>query len=93
MMDKKRVRLIISGQVQGVFFRASTQQKAHELGLTGWVRNDQGGTVTAEAEGDTDKLDTFIQWCHDGPSHANVDDIKVEWIDPKGETTFEITYQ
>lgn len=76
-MSRGRAHLIISGRVQGVFFRAETKRKADELGLTGWVRNNPDGTVEAVAEGELDMLERFIEWCHEGPSRASVSGVEV----------------
>lgn len=86
-MEKKRVHLIIFGSVQGVFFRASTQQKANELGLKGWVKNRVDGTVELTVDGESDKLKSLVKWCKSGPKHAIVDYIEVSWDDFKDEFT------
>ena len=75
-----------------MFFRASTRQKAQELGLTGWVRNEPDGSVLAEAEGTAEALQTFIEWCKEGPTHANVNHVNLEWIDPVRDDSFQIRY-
>ena len=77
MSEGERVHIVIHGRVQGVFFRASTQEKAVELGLTGWVRNREDGTVEAVAEGEKDKLDELVKWCHKGPPDARVTQVEV----------------
>jgi acylphosphatase len=64
--------LHITGKVQGVFYRDSTRQKANELGITGFVRNQPDGSVYAEAEGTEAALGSFIDWCHQGPPKAEV---------------------
>ena len=64
-MDKKRLHLIIQGKVQGVFFRASTKEKARELGLRGFVRNRVDGTVEVVAEGHMAELQKLADWCHE----------------------------
>lgn len=69
---KKHVTLKISGVVQGVFFRASTKEKAVALNITGLVRNEPDGSVYAEAEGEEEKLMEFVAWCHHGPPRAVV---------------------
>ncbi|MCX2742054.1 acylphosphatase [Pontibacter anaerobius] len=76
--DKKRVAMRVHGKVQGVFFRASTQEKAEELGLTGFVQNEPGGTVYLEAEGSPEALKQLEQWAYDGPRHAKVEKVEVE---------------
>ena len=74
----RRVRLIVSGQVQGVFFRASTRDEARRLGVTGWVRNQPDGTVQAEAQGSAEAVDALIDFCRQGPGHAAVTGLRVE---------------
>ncbi|WP_276499601.1 acylphosphatase [Pontibacter litorisediminis] len=76
--EKKRVAMRVHGKVQGVFFRASTQEKAQELGLTGFVQNEPDGTVYLEAEGDAGALKQLEQWAHDGPRRAEVAKVEVE---------------
>lgn len=88
-----RVNLTISGKVQGVFFRAHAQEKAIELGITGWVANQGDGTVYAIAEGPENKINEFIDWCHGGPSTAEVANVKIEQFDYSGEfEDFNIRY-
>ncbi|MGB2692976.1 MAG: acylphosphatase [Thermodesulfobacteriota bacterium] len=79
-MDKKRLHLIIQGKVQGVFFRASTKEKACELGLRGIVRNKEDGTVEVIAEGDKTQLQKLADWCHIGPDHSIVDRVQIDWL-------------
>jgi acylphosphatase len=67
----------VSGRVQGVFFRASAKAEAARLSLRGFVRNEDDGSVYAEAEGDRESLDQFVAWCRRGPAHARVDDVRV----------------
>ena len=78
-MDKKRVQLIIHGMVQGVFFRASTKDKANELRLTGFVRNRGDGTVEVIAEGGRDQLQKLVDWCRKGPQLSHVNDVQLDW--------------
>jgi acylphosphatase len=85
MSDKKRAHLFISGLVQGVFFRDHTQRWASSLGLTGWVRNLDDGRVEALAEGPENDLQAFISKLRQGPPHARVEDIEVEWGPYEGE--------
>jgi len=74
-----RLHIIVSGRVQGVFFRSNTQKMAAKLGLTGWVKNKMDGTVEIVAEGSKDDLKKLLSWCNEGPSMARVEDIEVEW--------------
>ena len=76
--------LKIIGKVQGVWYRASTQDEAVRLGLTGWVANMPDGSVEAHAEGDKSVIETFVKWCHEGPPLACVDKVAVQWIEPTG---------
>ncbi len=70
--DKRRVRVVISGRVQGVFFRASTRDEARRLGINGWVRNLPNGDVEALFEGDKTAVAQMLLWCHKGPPYAVV---------------------
>ena len=84
------VRVIIHGKVHGVCFRTSTQTKALELNLTGWVRNLPSGTVEVHAEGNRDSLDKLIKWCQKGPPPANVSRCDLDWITPQRMDKFRI---
>jgi len=75
---KLRAHVIISGRVQGVWFRASTRDKAEQLGLTGWVKNTTDGNVEAVFEGEEKVIDEMIEWCHHGPPLAEVYNVKVQ---------------
>lgn len=70
--------LRVTGSVQGVFFRAWTQEQARELGVSGWVRNCADGSVEAYAEGDEEPVEALIRRIHDGPPSARVEDVQVE---------------
>lgn len=74
----RRVHLTASGRVQGVFFRASARDEASRLGLTGWVRNAEDGTVEAEVQGEDPAVDSFADFCRSGPGSAAVTDLQVE---------------
>jgi acylphosphatase len=74
---KRHYNIIVSGRVQGVFYRASTKQMADLLGVKGFVLNLTDGTVYIEAEGDEEVLVKFIQWCHHGPDRAEVSYVSV----------------
>jgi acylphosphatase len=80
-----RARILISGIVQGVFFRREMIEQAQRLGVTGWVRNLPDGRVEAVAEGDKERLDELIRFCHVGPLGATVKGIVVEWSESKSE--------
>lgn len=82
MSDHKRVRVLAQGQVQGVFFRDSTQQEANRLGLAGWVTNRPDGRVEAEFQGPPEAVDQAVAFCRRGPGHADVRDLDVEEMEP-----------
>ena len=72
----KRVRIYVSGKVQGVFFRTEAQRTAMNLNLTGWVRNRSDGRVEALLEGEDTDVDKMIAWCKTGSPAARVDHVK-----------------
>ena len=71
----KRIRIYISGLVQGVFFRAATRRAATELNLTGWVRNMEDGRVEAVLEGADADVEKMLAWCKVGPPAAKVEKV------------------
>lgn len=84
-MSQVRAHLLISGRVQGVWYRGSTQETAISLGLTGWVRNLPGGQVEAIVEGERAVIQQLIDWCRQGPPAARVSAIETSWMDATGE--------
>ena len=70
--------LIIKGKVQGVFYRQSAKEKARQLQLNGWIKNNQDGSVESFICGDKQALQDFIDWCRKGPSGAHVTDVIIE---------------
>lgn len=80
-MTHQRVRVIVSGEVQGVFFRASTRDMAERLHLTGWVRNRADGRVEAEFQGTSDAVSRALEFCRSGPRQANVNHVDVRHVD------------
>ncbi|MCK5324222.1 MAG: acylphosphatase [Desulfobulbaceae bacterium] len=92
-MASRRVHIIVEGRVQGVFFRAYTQEEAQKIGLTGWVRNQLDGTVEAVIEGDVDRIEQMIQWFHRGSPMSAVTRVTVTEEEPVGESiAFKIHY-
>ena len=93
-MEKQvRAHVIISGRVQGVFFRVETQRAAEGFNVTGWVRNRPDGTVEAVFEGTRQAVDAVLDWCREGPDLAVVNNVDLQWQDFTGEfKRFEITY-
>ena len=73
----QRIHLIITGRVQGVFFRASAQAAAVKEGVSGWVKNLANGQVETVAEGEKTALQAYVSWCRNGPPAANVTDVTV----------------
>lgn len=82
----RRIRFVVTGRVQGVAFRASTQREADRLGLGGFVRNRQDGAVEGEAEGDVAAIEQFQDWLGKGPSWARVEAVEVAVIEPRRST-------
>jgi acylphosphatase len=80
-----RVRLIVSGLVQGVFFRRATADQASGLAITGWVRNLSNGSVEIMAEGKCRDLEALVAWAHRGPAQAKVEELQVQWQPYRGE--------
>ena len=77
------VSIIVTGKVQGVFYRQSTKEKALELGLTGIVKNQPDGSVFIQATGSSGQLNQLIAWCRQGPSGAAVTSVQVETLEPR----------
>lgn len=73
----KRIQAYISGRVQGVGFRASTRRIANRLSVKGWVKNLADGRVEVVAEGKKDKIERFINFLHEGPSMARVENVQI----------------
>jgi len=86
-----RARLVVRGLVQGVWYRGSLQHEARRRGVGGWVRNRADGTVEAEVEGERDDVDALIAWARRGPRGARVEDVSIEWTQPRGERDFVVT--
>lgn len=80
-----RAHVLVSGKVQGVFFRSSTQDKAEELSVSGWVRNLADGRVEAVFEGEKEDIEKMVEWCRKGPEYAKVTGIEIMPDEYKGE--------
>ena len=89
MEDKIRAYAIISGRVQGVFFRMETKQAAQRFGVSGWVRNLRDGTVEAVFEGKKGQVDAILDWCSQGPANALVTDVRTEMEVYSGDDEFD----
>jgi acylphosphatase len=89
--DGEQAHVYVCGQVQGVFFRDSTREKAEQLGLTGWVKNLPDGRVEALFEGPSEKVREMVRWCKEGPSHAEVEDVDAKFEASQGNlASFEV---
>jgi acylphosphatase len=86
-----RRRVVVRGDVQGVFFRDSTRKEADSRGIAGWVANRDDGAVEAVFEGPADAVEAMLEWCRSGPSRAEVEDMDVSLEeDPDGLEGFEV---
>jgi acylphosphatase len=79
-----RVHIVVTGKVQGVYFRQSTRQQALALGVSGWVRNRSDGSVEMVAEGSVSAIDRLAEWCGSGPGMARVDSVERVDEEPVG---------
>ena len=91
-MSQIALRVRITGMVQGVFFRAWTQQQANQTGVRGWVRNAPDGSVEGHLEGDKSSVQQLVDMLHQGPPSAQVSKIDVEVATPEGAAQFEVRH-
>lgn len=90
---KIRAMVTVTGVVQGVAFRQSTQQAAQRLNVCGWVKNQPDGSVAGCFEGEEEDVEALIRWCHEGPRMARVETVHVTRQPYSGEyESFRITY-
>ena len=89
-VEVTRVRVVVTGRVQGVWFRDSCRTEARANGVAGWVRNRADGAVEAEFEGPPAAVERMVAWCHDGPPRARVDDVDVAGVEPVGARGFRV---
>lgn len=90
-MSRMARHLRVHGRVQGVFFRASSRDRARQVGASGWVRNCPDGTVELWVEGDPDAVDEVEEWVREGgPKAARVEQVEAEDRDPEGFDTFDV---
>ena len=90
MTARIRRHVVVHGQVQGVYFRDSVRRLARDLGVSGWIRNRPDGAVEAALEGAPDAVERIIEWSHQGPLGARVDQVEVYEEQPSGETGFRV---
>lgn len=86
----KHINIVVSGKVQGVFFRASTKAVADQMGIKGFVKNEKDGSVYVEAEAEQFILDAFIDWCKEGPEKSKVENVAVTDGEFKNFRNFEV---
>lgn len=89
VQPQKKLRLMIHGRVQGVFFRNSMRREAQRLGVSGWVRNRSDGSVEAAVHGDSAVVDALVCWTQRGPELAHVERVEIE-LDDGSYNGFEI---
>ncbi|MFL5779972.1 MAG: acylphosphatase [Thermoleophilaceae bacterium] len=85
-----RRRVVVHGEVQGVFFRDSLQGEAERRGVAGWVTNRSDGAVEAVFEGSSPDVDELVSWCRSGPPRADVRDVEVTEEEPEGLEGFRV---
>ena len=90
MSDVVRKRVVVSGQVQGVFFRDTTRREASRRGVAGWVCNRRDGAVEAVFEGPIAEVEAMVEFCSSGPRGADVDSVTTSDEEPEGLTGFEV---
>ncbi|AGB41455.1 acylphosphatase [Halobacteroides halobius DSM 5150] len=92
-MSNKAIKAVIEGRLQGVGYRASTQQQATKLNIKGYVRNSDGNEIEVIAQGEEENLEKFIQFLKEGTTRSEVEDVSVEWVEPEGDYfRFSINY-
>ena len=92
MTERTRAHVLVSGRVQGVYFRATTRDTAREHGVDGWVRNRDDGRVEAVFEGPEEDVRALVSFCHEGSSAARVESVDVTYKDPNGEDGFRVRW-
>jgi acylphosphatase len=85
-----RRRVLVSGRVQGVFYRDTCREMAWRHGVGGWVRNRRDGQVEAAFEGDLDAVGAMVDWCRRGPAGAVVVSVDITDEQPTGEESFRV---
>ena len=87
---RARRRVVVHGDVQGVFFRETTRREAERRGVAGWVRNRPDGTVEAVFEGNAEAIERLVDFCHRGPRGAQVERVEALDEEPEGLSGFEV---
>lgn len=86
----RAVELVVTGRVQGVFYRATCRDEAQRLGVAGWVANREDGAVVGRFEGQPDAVSELVDWCRVGPRAAYVEDVAVTEVEPLGAIGFDV---
>ena len=90
MSEPTRVRVVVHGRVQGVFFRDTVRGEARSRGVAGWVRNRRDGSVEAVFEGRPEDVEAMVELCRRGPRGASVARVEVSEEEPEGRSGFEV---
>jgi acylphosphatase len=90
MSEPVRRRVVVRGNVQGVFFRDSARRKADTRGVAGWIANRPDGAVEAVFEGDPDAVASLVEFCRNGPRGADVQSIDETSEEPEGLSGFQV---
>lgn len=86
----KHYLILVEGKVQGVFYRANTLRTATSLGITGWIKNQEDGSVLISAQGASIKLEELVKWCKQGPQYAQVTNVECKELPLKNFESFQI---
>jgi acylphosphatase len=92
MTARTRAHVYVTGNVQGVYFRATTRDQAEQRDVDGWVRNLDDGRVEAVFEGPESDVEALVEFCHEGSEAARVDDVDVTYEEPQGTQGFRVRY-
>jgi len=92
MTERTRAHVFVSGTVQGVYYRATTRDRANQRDVDGWVRNLDDGRVEAVFEGEESDVEAMVEWCHEGSPAADVQNVEVEYSDPEGLDGFAVRW-
>jgi acylphosphatase len=90
MSERARCRVVVRGNVQGVFFRDSCRREASSRGVAGWVTNRPDGAVEAVFEGEPDAVSAMVRWCSEGPGGADVASVEDKPEQPEGLSGFDV---
>ena len=88
-MDIEATDIVVTGRVQGVFYRAGMREQAERLGIAGWVRNESDGTVRAHLEGASAAVSELLEWCANGTPAAQVEDVSTQRAEVTGARDFQ----